>query len=205
MEQYLVYARPGDTLCVRTHPNETPYYTFHGPPHSPPQRAGELNFFTTLQLRGVGIGLPDAMGALPGGRFARQEPRFRAMRDQRLALLRRLADSLALSPDFVRFASQRIRIQYLQALVHPYWDKSHAYRELPAGYEHRLDSLGASPLLASDSLVRTSTQYRGAVAGYVRFLASTSTALPGGCPASGSSNKPFWCARPFRTAGLPST
>jgi thiol-disulfide isomerase/thioredoxin len=182
MEQYLVYARPGDTICVRTHPNETPYYTFHGLPHSPPQRAGELNFFTTLQLRGVGMGLPDALGALPGARFARQEPRFRALRDQRLALLRHLTDSLALSPDFVRFASQRIHIQYLQALLHPYWDKSHAFRELPAAYVHRLDSLGTSLLLTSDSLVRTSTQYRGAVAGYVRFLGRDSLDTPAELP-----------------------
>jgi thiol-disulfide isomerase/thioredoxin len=176
-EQYVLYAQPGDTLYVQTHPGQTPYYTFRAPrPH--PARQAELNFFTTLQRRNLDVGTPDYAGLFVNARYPQQVERLCTKFDQRLALLHRQRDSLALSPAFVQFVGRQVRAQYLSTLFYPYWDKDQAFRQFPASYDQLLATSGAAQFLTTDTLVITSAAYRSAAVSYVRYLSRDSVGTP---------------------------
>ncbi|MDF7813835.1 TlpA family protein disulfide reductase [Hymenobacter sp. YC55] len=168
LDQYTVYARPGDTLYVQTHPRQPLYYSFHARSRAGVHQA-ELAFFNRLKQQGLGLGLPDAMGLFVNARYPLQLPRLRAKRDQRLALLHRYHDSLPLSAAFFTFARQQIQAQYLAALLGPYYDPAGGYTELPGSYSRVVEAAEPAAFLTSDTLVQTSQVYRACAVGYVRY------------------------------------
>jgi thiol-disulfide isomerase/thioredoxin len=173
MQQYAVYARPGDTVYVRAHPGESPYYTFRGAPHRR-YASAEARFYTVLQQHGLGVEFPDALGLFFNARYPFQTKRLGLKRDQRLALLHRQRDSLLLSPAFVRFAEQQIQVQYLGVLFAPYFDKEHAFKQFPASYPDIVSAATPAAFLANDTLALFLPSYQGAALGYVRYLSRDS-------------------------------
>jgi thiol-disulfide isomerase/thioredoxin len=177
MQQYAVYARPGDMVYVRAHPGESPYYTFHGVPQRRFATA-EARFYAVLQQHGLGVEFPDALGLFFNARYPFQAKRLGLKRDQRLALLHRQRDSLLLSPAFVRFAEQQIQVQYLGMLFAPYLDKEHAFKQFPASYADLIKAATPAAFLANDSLALFLPSYRSAAISYVRYLSRDSLDTP---------------------------
>ncbi|UYZ60615.1 TlpA disulfide reductase family protein [Hymenobacter latericus] len=164
-QQYGLLAQPGDTILIQTHPGQVPYYTFRDPRRRRGREA-ELNFFTGLHQRGLGMNWPDAMGVQAGAQRARQAGRFCGVFDQRLAALHRQRDSLGLSPAFVAWASHQIRAQYVAALVGGYLAPQPLAEQYPPAY-HEL--VAATPFFSRDALALSSQTYRAAALGYVRY------------------------------------
>ncbi|OUJ73975.1 hypothetical protein BXP70_09460 [Hymenobacter crusticola] len=177
MEQATIYAQPGDTIYVQTHLNKWPYYTFRGSKSSK-VRLAELNFFTELNTRHIGIGLPDAAGLFFNARYPFQMAGLCEKFDRRMALLKRYNDSLHLAPAFVTFACHRIRAQYLTALFSPYYGKERVFDQFPASYMQTLDAIGVEHFLTNDTLLFTTQDYRVLAYDYVRYLSRAAHGTP---------------------------
>ena len=111
IDQYTVYARPGDTVYIRVSSASAPFFTF-GSPRASTARLVELGFFESLKPRGLSVSLPDFFGLFLNARYPRQAEQFCRKLDQRLAWLQRMQDSLHLAPAFVAFAHQQLRAQH---------------------------------------------------------------------------------------------
>jgi hypothetical protein len=102
MQQYPVFARPGDNIYIKSLSAGPIYYKFHG------QREHELKFFIYLERRGYGIGYPDAYGIKKTPDYPSKSKDFLQLHNQRLSLLTRAKDSLNLSPEFCAYAEDVI-------------------------------------------------------------------------------------------------
>jgi thiol-disulfide isomerase/thioredoxin len=176
-DQYSIFVRPGDTISIQAQAAHSPYYIFRHP-HASAARQAELNFFSSLQPRGLAMELPDFMGLFVNARYPRQAEEFCRKFDQRRAWLQHQQDSLPLSPPFVAYIGQELRAQYLSALFFPYWGEERAFTQIPRTYDHTLDASGAAHFFTADSLVRSSLKYRSAAVDYVHYLSRDSMGTP---------------------------
>lgn len=163
-QQYPVYAKPGDTININTHPKQKIYYTFGG------SHEAEFNFYTHLEQLRLGMGWPDEYGIPVDVKYPSKERHFRTLYNQRISVLNKTADSLNLDTEYTRFFKKNIYSQYLQSLLGPYWNPTKGYELFSPAYVQFLNNLNISDFLNDDSLAVSSALYRTVAVNYTRFL-----------------------------------
>jgi thiol-disulfide isomerase/thioredoxin len=164
IQQYPVYARPGDTIQVKSNGYEQNGYTFAS------KRQGELNFFKYLEEKQCGIGIPDTYGLDMTTNLELKSTRFKALYEQRLTLLNRAADSLHFSPAFYKFAQNEIRNQYMYAMLQPFALNAVDSAQIPADYVNTVRSFYTQRWLEQGEQLYSSLFYANVLGYYNRFL-----------------------------------
>lgn len=168
----IVLVEPGDTVTVTKKAGHMRFVTRH---------PGEANFFGDLEQRPEGgVWMNDGTNYFWGRSdvnvlFAD----FQRRRDERLAALRRAADSLRFRAAFVREAADLIHGHYLCTVFAPaemHWDAPFNFDALPAAV---LDSLKAARAWFGTARSTPGGFYHQALVNYNRFLCRRALFQPG--------------------------
>jgi len=167
---YPVYAEPGDTINVSCH-KDRPRYTFTGN-----SNRDELNFLVRMEKQ-FGFTFPDLGGLRMTNQLdlANYADSNRKKFEEKDIYLRRNADSLKLSPEYVNTISTLLKYRYVNNLLRPYFTKQSSQFEwvkIPKTYDEKLQEILLHTKVGEREF--WSSQLFSLVVNYNRFLAKDS-------------------------------
>ncbi|GEO02536.1 hypothetical protein AAE02nite_02000 [Adhaeribacter aerolatus] len=171
--QVPAYLVTGDTLRLIPPIRYISNYAYQG------KRPGEINFYQLLDQKSLGMNAGDLMGVHRDEEVF--HPRVKMLNylvNQRRALLQRVKDSLALSPEFDRFIQNEITAHYLISLLAPFYRQPYKPQPLRPTYLDTLAHFYSSGFFNQHHLVFSSPGYRRSVIFYTRFLSRASLQTP---------------------------